>query len=404
MRPFRISIPQDDLDDLGRRLDAVRWPSEVPGAGWQRGVPLEYVKELADYWRKEFDWRAAEERLNRFPQFTTEIDGANVHFLHVRSPEPDAVPLVLTHGWPGSFTEFADVIGPLTDPRAHGGDPADAFHVVVPTPPGFGFSGPAPEAGWGVPRIAAAWTELMSRLGYERYLAHGGDLGVWISLTAAAIAPENVAGAHVSFLLTPPSGDPAELADLDDRDLGRLNDLRAFDTEGRAGYMKIQSTRPQTLAYGLTDSPVGQLAWIAEKFWDWTRGDSVSRDQLLTNVSLYWLTATAGSSAQLYFEMADLLPDPARPPLVPPPLPVPLAVAAFAHDASLPVRRIAEARFPNIVQWSEFPDGGHFPALEVPDLLVGDLRAFARAVGVRPGVKAPTVPAARTSPEDAEIR
>lgn len=379
MQPFRIAVPQEDLDDLHRRLAAVRWPAEVPGAGWARGVPLEYLKELTEYWRTEFDWRAAEERLNRFPQFRTEIDGATVHFLHVRSPEPDATPLILTHGWPGSVAEYLDVIELLTDPRSHGGDPADAFHVVIPAPPGFGFSGPAPEAGWDVPRIARAWTELMRRLGYGRYLAHGGDLGVWISLTAAALDPEHLAGAHVTFLLTPPTG-PEDLEGLDEADQARLAYLAAFETTGRAGYMKIQSTRPQTLAYGLTDSPVGQLAWIAEKFRDWTSGDSISRDQLLTTVSLYWLTATAGSSAQLYFEMADMLPDAARQPVAGPPQPVPLAVAAFAHDGSLPVRRIAERRFPNIVQWSEFAEGGHFPALEVPELLAGDLRSFARAV------------------------
>ncbi|MEU8510906.1 epoxide hydrolase family protein [Kitasatospora sp. NPDC048722] len=379
MQPFRIAVPQEDLDDLNRRLAAVRWPAEVPGAGWARGVPLEYLKELTEYWRTEFDWRAAEERLNRFPQFRTEIDGATVHFLHVRSPEPDATPLILTHGWPGSVAEYLDVIELLTDPRGHGGDAADAFHVVIPAPPGFGFSGPAPEAGWGVPRIARAWTELMRRLGYGRYLAHGGDLGVWISLTAAALDPEHLAGAHVTFLLTPPTG-PEDLEGLDEADRERLAHLAAFETTGRAGYMKIQSTRPQTLAYGLTDSPVGQLAWIAEKFQDWTSGDSISRDQLLTNVSLYWLTATAGSSAQLYYEMADMLPDAARRPVAEPPHPVPLAVAAFAHDGSLPVRRIAERRFPNIVQWSEFAEGGHFPALEVPELLAGDLRSFARAV------------------------
>ncbi|MFE2408615.1 epoxide hydrolase family protein [Kitasatospora sp. NPDC059408] len=379
MQPFRIAVPQEDLDDLHRRLAAVRWPAEVPGAGWARGVPLEYLKELTEYWRTEFDWRAAEERLNRFPQFRTEIDGATVHFLHVRSPEPDATPLILTHGWPGSVAEYLDVIELLTDPRSHGGDPADAFHVVIPAPPGFGFSGPAPEAGWDVPRIARAWTELMRRLGYGRYLAHGGDLGVWISLTAAALDPEHLAGAHVTFLLTPPTG-PEDLEGLDEADQERLAYLAAFETTGRAGYMKIQSTRPQTLAYGLTDSPVGQLAWIAEKFRDWTSGDSISRDQLLTTVSLYWLTATAGSSAQLYYEMADMLPDAARQPVAGPPQPVPLAVAAFAHDGSLPVRRIAERRFPNIVQWSEFAEGGHFPALEVPELLAGDLRSFARAV------------------------
>ena len=401
MHPFRVSIPQADLDDLHRRLDAARWPSELPGVGWDRGVPVDYLKDLAAYWRDGFDWRAVEDRLNQYPQFTTEIDGANVHFFHVRSPEPDALPLIMTHGWPGTVAEFADVIGPLTDPRAHGGDPADAFHVVIPAPPGFGFSGPAPEPGWNVFRIANAWAELMSRLGYDKYVAHGSDLGVWISLTIAAMHPEHMIGAHVGFLLTPPAG-PEEMEGLSEQDMGRLNDLFAFEDRGRAGYMKIQGTRPQTLAYGLTDSPVGQLAWIAEKFQDWTSGDSVTRDQLLTAVSIFWFTATAGSSAQLYFEMADMLPSAGKPPAIPPPLPVPVAVASFAHDTNLPVRSIAEARFPNLIQWSEFDEGGHFPAIEVPDLFVGDVRSFARTLrsAAVPGARA----AEEAEKESAEVR
>jgi pimeloyl-ACP methyl ester carboxylesterase len=380
MRPFRIAIPQEDIDDLQRRLGATRWPSEIPGAGWSRGVPLEYLKELAEYWRTSYDWRAAEARLNEFPQFTTEIDGVDVHFLHVRSPEPDARPLILSHGWPSSIAEFLDVIKPLTDPRSYGGDPSQAFHLVIPSLPGFGFSGPVTEPGWDVGRIARAWIELMHQLGYERYAVHGGDLGVWISLTMAAMDSEHVDGAHVNFLVTPPSGDPAELAGLSEQDMGRLGMLMGWAVE-QSGYMKIQATRPQTLAYALTDSPVGQLAWIVEKFWEWTDSekvpeDAVSREQLLTNISIYWLTATAGSSAQLYFEMADQLPTAATPPPLPPPLPVPLAVAVYPHDASLPIRSLAEPRFPNIVQWSEFDRGGHFPAMEEPDLFVQDLRAF----------------------------
>ena len=380
MRPFRIAVPDEDLADLQRRLGETRWPSEIPGSGWSRGVPLEYLKELAEYWRTSYDWRAAEARLNEFDQFITEIDGVDIHFLHVRSPEPDAVPLILSHGWPGSVAEFLDVIKPLTDPRSYGGDPSQAYHVVIPSLPGFGFSGPVTEPGWDVVRIARAWIELMSRLGYERYVAHGGDLGVWISLTMSAMDSEHVLGAHVNFLVTPPSGDPAELAGLTEQDFGRLGMLAAWAGE-QSGYMKIQATRPQTLAYALTDSPVGQLAWITEKFWEWTDSDkvpedAVSRDQLLTNISIYWLTATAGSSAQLYYEMADMLPTAATPPPLPPPLPVKLGVAVYPHDASLPIRALAEPRFPNIVQWTEFDRGGHFPALEEPDLFVGDLRSF----------------------------
>ncbi|RZQ61119.1 epoxide hydrolase family protein [Amycolatopsis suaedae] len=384
MEPFRIEIPQADLDDLDRRLAATRWPGETPDSGWDRGVPAGYLKELAEYWRTEYDWRAAEQRLNSFPQYTTEIDGTNVHYLHVRSPEADATPMVITHGWPGSFAEFLDIIGPLTDPRAHGGDPADAFHLVIPSIPGFGFSGPTPANGWNLPRVAGAWTELMGRLGYERFVVQGGDLGAWISLTLAGMAPEKVLGAHVNFLITPPPDDPAAMAGLAESDLARLGLLGRFAAE-LSGYMKIQSTRPQTLSYGLTDSPVGQLAWIVEKFREWTDSakvpeDAVDRDQMLTNVMIYWLTATAGSSANFYFDIADVLPTAPTPPAPPPPLPVPLGVAVFPGDPALPVRRFAEHGFPNIVQWTEYDRGGHFPAMEVPELLVDDLRRFARTL------------------------
>ncbi len=295
MDPFRIEIPQADLDDLHRRLADTRWPDELPGVGWSRGVPLRYLKELAEYWRTSYDWRAAEARLNQFPQFTTVIDGANVHLLHVRSPESQALPLLLTHGWPGSVAEFLDVIGPLTDPGAHGGDPADAFHLVIPTIPGYGFSGPTGQPGWNFPRIANAWAELMRRLGYDHYAAQGGDVGALISLTLAGLHPERVAGVHVNFLITPPPDDPSQLAGLSESEQARLGRMSRFVAD-LSGYMKLQSTRPQTLAYALTDSPVGQLAWVVEKFREWTDSakvpeDAVDRDQLLTNVMLYWLTA-----------------------------------------------------------------------------------------------------------------
>lgn len=385
MQPFRIDIPQSVLDDLHHRLDQTRWPRELPGVGWSRGVPLAYLKDLAAYWRTGYDWRAAEARLNEYPQFTTEIDGARVHFLHVRSPEPDAVPLLLTHGWPGSIVEFLDVIGPLTDPRAHGGDPASAFHLVVPSLPGYGFSGPAPEPGWHVGRIAAAWAELMRRLGYDGYLAQGGDFGSVVSLILGQLDAEHVLGVHVNMLLTGPSGtDPAELDGLSDSDQARLALLPRFRADG-SGYMKIQATRPQTLAYGLTDSPVGQLAWIIEKFREWTDStelpeDAVDRDRLLTNVMIYWLTATAGSSAQLYYEIAPLLPVSDTPPAPQPANTVPLGVAVFPRDMFLPVRRFADRDYPNIVHWSELDRGGHFAAMEEPDLFVADVREFARSL------------------------
>ncbi|MFF5207168.1 epoxide hydrolase family protein [Streptosporangium sp. NPDC000396] len=383
MQPFRIEIPQADLDDLRRRIADTRWPDELPGVGWDRGVPCGYLKELAEYWQTEYDWRAAEARLNRYPQFVTEIDGADVHFLHVRSPEPDATPLLLTHGWPGSVAEFLDVIGPLSDPRAHGGDPADAFHLVIPSIPGYGFSTPLRETGWNVPRIAKAWAELMRSLGYDRYVAQGGDAGSVISLELGRVDPEHVAGVHVNMLMTFPSGDPAEFADLSESDQERLGKLSRFDAD-LSGYMKIQATRPQTLAYGLTDSPVGQLAWIVEKFREWTDSakvpeDAVGRDQLLTIVTIYWLTATAGPSAQFYYEGAEGV-RLAASGVQPPPVTVPVGVAVFPHDIFVPLRRFADRDLPNITHWTEFDRGGHFAAMEQPALLTDDIRSFARSL------------------------
>ncbi|MFG2063959.1 epoxide hydrolase family protein [Micromonospora sp. NPDC048871] len=384
MRPFRIDIPQADLDDLDRRLAAVRWPAELPGVGWERGVPLDYLRDLVDHWRHRFDWRAAERWLNEFPQFTTEIDGANVHFVHVRSAVPDATAVILTHGWPGSFVEFLDLIGPLTDPAAHGGDPADACHVVIPSIPGYGFSGPTRETGWDTRRVARAWAELMRRLGYDRYVAQGGDWGSPISLEVGLADPEHVAGVHVNMLATFPPQDPALFAGLPDEDLARLEFAQNFEQDG-AGWRKIQSTRPQTLSYGLTDSPVGQLAWIVEKFYEWTDSakvpeDAVDRDFLLTNVMVYWLTATAGSSAQLYYESNRLDADFIRTWAGPWNLTMPVGVAVLPADAVRPVRRWAEQILPTLNQWTVFDQGGHFAALEQPTLLVEDLRNFIRSL------------------------
>lgn len=383
MRPFRIAVPQADIDDLHRRLDATRWPDEVPGTGWDRGVPLSYLRELARYWRTGFDWRAAEARLNRYPQYLTGIDGATVHFLHVRSPEPDALPLIVTHGWPGSVAEFLRVIGPLTDPRRHGGRPEDAFHLVIPSLPGYGFSGRIRTTGWDVRRVARAWAELMERLGYTRYLVQGGDWGMPVSLELGLAAPERVAGVHVNmFAAFPPAG--ASFADLDARDHARLEFAAHFEQDG-AGWRKIQSTRPQTLAYALTDSPAGQLAWITEKFREWSAArdcpeEAIDRDTLLTNVSVYWFTATAGSSAQLYYESNRLDTDFLRTWGGPWPLSAPVGVAVFPEDAVRPVRRFAEAALPTLTHWTECERGGHFAALEQPELLVCDVRAFARTL------------------------
>jgi pimeloyl-ACP methyl ester carboxylesterase len=369
--PYRIDIPQGALDDLRDRLGRTRWPDELPGVGWDLGVPLDYLKGLAECWATTYDWRGQEAALNEFAQFTTVIDDQNVHFLHVRSPEPEALPLLITHGWPGSIAEFLDIIGPLTDPAAHGCDPADAFHVIAPSIPGFGFSGPTHETGWNTVRVAYAWAELMRRLGYERYGAQGGDTGALVSPELGRIDPEHLAGIHVNNLLTFPSG---ELHDLSDADQGRLKLMQRWQNE-MAGYASIQSTRPQTLAYALTDSPAGQLAWIVEKFKEWTDPaarlpeDAVDRDRLLTDVSIYWLTATAGSSARLYYEGAKSWGQPTEPSAVP------TGVAVFPMDIT--IRSIAESQH-NIVHWTEFDRGGHFAAMEAPDLLVADIREFFR--------------------------
>jgi epoxide hydrolase len=373
--PFRIDVPQADLNDLGYRLDRTRWPDQLPAVGWDYGIPLEYVRELASYWRDEYDWRVHEARLNGFDQFTTAIDGQRIHFMHIRSAIPDALPLIITHGWPGSVVEFLNIIGPLTDPAAFGGSSGDAFHLVLPSIPGYGFSGPTRDRGWDVRRVARAWAALMSRLGYSRYGAQGGDWGSSISRELGRAAADRVVGVHVNMLFSVVREQPD---DLTAAERTRLEALRTFRTTG-SGYFAIQSTRPQTLAYGLTDSPAGQLAWIAEKFGEWTDNglpdEAVDRDQLLTNVTLYWLTRTAGSSARLYYETArarawapgGLGGGPA----------VPTGVAVFPREIAPAIRRFAE-QSDNIVHWTEFGRGGHFAAMEVPDLLVGDVRDFFR--------------------------
>ena len=374
INPYSIDIPLSALDDLKERLGRTRWPDELPGVGWDLGVPLEYLKGLTEYWATTYDWRSQEGALNEFDQFTTVIDNQNVHFLHVRSTEPEALPLLITHGWPGSIAEFLDIIDPLVNPVAHGGDPADAFHVIAPSIPGFGFSGPTHETGWNTVRVAHAWVELMSRLGYERYGAQGGDTGAMVSPELGRIDPEHVVGVHVNSLLTFPSGQPDELKDLSDGDQKRLELMQRWQNEW-SGYAILQSTRPQTLAYALTDSPVGQLAWIVEKFKDWTDPavelpeDAVDCDRLLTDVSIYWLTATAGSSARLYYEGAKSWGQANEHSAVP------TGVAVFPMDVT--IRPIAE-REHTIVHWSEFERGGHFAAMEAPDLLVADVREFFR--------------------------
>jgi pimeloyl-ACP methyl ester carboxylesterase len=378
IRPYRVSIPQADVDDLRERLARTRWAADLPGTGWDRGVPTAYLRELAAYWAGEYDWRAHEAALNAYPQFITTIDGTGVHFLHVRSAEPGATPLLLLHGWPGSVVEFLDMIGPLTDPAAHGGDPADAFHLVIPSLPGYGFSGPLTATGWTDGRTAGALAELMARLGYQRYGVQGGDVGAFLAPLIGRAAPDRVIGIHVNALVTFPSGDPADMAAMTEGDRARLAAMEKWQ-QGSGAYMQIQGTRPQTIGQSLTDSPSGLLAWIVEKFQDWTDPaaalpeDAVDRDAILTNVSIWWFTATAGSAAHTYYERFN---DPAMW------LPkergtVPTAVAVFTTDVT--VRPFAD-KVSNVVRWSEFDRGGHFAALEAPDLLAADLREFFRAL------------------------
>jgi epoxide hydrolase len=379
IRPFRIDIPQNDLDDLQNRLARTRWPRELPGGGWGRGVPVEYLKGLADYWRDGFDWRAQEARLNTFPQFTTEIHGQTIHFLHVRSLEQGPLPLIMTHGWPGSIAEFMQIVGPLTDPAAHGGDPADAFHLVAPSLPGFGFSVPLNESGWHLGRTTAALAVLMERLGYDRYATQGGDIGAGVAGGLAGIAPDRVIGVHVNsdqgsatmvgeYLPMPEGLSVAEQT--------RLQEIKQA-WSGENGYFALQSTRPQTLAYALADSPVGQLAWIVEKFKTWTNlatdlpEDAVDRDQLLTNVSLYWFTTTGGTSANFYYENAQAQIDWTSESTAP------QGWAVFNTDPIM--KRLMNADG-SISHFSEFAEGGHFPAMEEPQLLVDDIRAFFRAL------------------------
>lgn len=388
IHPFRIDVPQPELDDLHDRLARTRWPAQVPGVGWSRGVPVGYLRELAEYWRTTYDWRAQEARLNELPQFTTEVDGQTFHFLHVRSPEPDALPLVLNHGWPGSVAEFLGIIGPLTDPRAHGGDPADAFHVVAPSLPGFGFSTPLAETGWGnLFRVSQAVAEVMRRLGYERYGTQGGDVGAGVAGMLPMVDPDRVAAVHVNGPAPYPFGPPIPLDGLSGADAVRAERFNAFQADG-LGYLQIQATRPQTLAYALTDTPVGQLAWIVEKFREWTDpaadlpDDAVDRDQLLTNVSLYWFTGSGASSAHFVYEGMQAFRefvqsdrgDDGDAAAAPPPA-APTAVAVFAGDNS--VRTVLDPAGA-MERWTEFDRGGHFAAMEAPDLLTADIRAFFR--------------------------
>ncbi|WP_066943464.1 epoxide hydrolase family protein [Microtetraspora fusca] len=376
IREFRIDVPQADLDDLADRLTRSRFAEELPydevtdgvqrgpiQPGWEYGVPGSFVRDLVARWRDAFDWRAQEAKLNSFPQFTTEIDGQTVHFVHVRSPRPDAVPLVLTHGWPNTFVEYLDLVGPLTDPAAYDGDPADAFHVVIPSLPGFGFSGHTRTRGWDAARVADAWAELMRRLGYERFGAHGNDAGAIVSPEIGRRHADRVLGVHVNQIFSFPSGDPAELSGLTPEEEGYLRFLGGFVEHSI--HDRAQQAQPQTLAHALADSPAGQLAWIGQLL-----AGVPDPDVILTNATIYWLTNTAASSARFYYENhhAERATEPTT---------FPMGLASFAYDFR-PLRRFAERDHKNIVSWNEYDRGSHWAAHDAADLLVDDLRGFFR--------------------------
>lgn len=379
--PFRIDVPEAELADLRRRLRQTRWPEREPVADWSQGVPLAYLRELCGYWADGYDWRATEALLNSWPQFRTVIDGLTIHFIHARSPRPDALPLILTHGWPGSVVEFLKVIGPLSDPLAHGAADSDAFHVVCPSLPGYGFSGKPDRTGWGIERIAGAWVRLMARLGYGRYGAVGSDWGTSVSALVGRQDPEHVAGIH---LIPPLAGpDPTTFDELTDVERAALASLE-YSAEWDSGYSREHATRPQTIGYALVDSPAALAAWIAEKFWSWTEHDGsldevLTRDEVLANLMLYWLPGTGASAARLYWESirqvndwisgsgADTID-------------VPAGCSVFPRELQRPSRRWAEKRFTDIRYWNEPPRGGHFAAFEQPELFVEEVRSFFRLV------------------------
>ena len=376
IRPFTIDVPATVLDDLRQRLHRTRWPEAAPIDDWQQGVPLAWLQAICAHWADGYDWPARQALLNRHPQFVTTVDGLDIHFIHVRSPHPGALPLLLTHGWPGSVVEFQQVIGPLSDPVAHGGHAVDAFDLVIPSLPGFGLSGKPTTTGWGVDRIAATWATLMARLGYPRYVAQGGDWGSAVTTALGGHDPDHCAGIHVTLAM---GGRPVVGSEPGPDELQALQRAR-FYSDWDSGYSKQQATRPQTLGYALTDSPAGQAAWVLEKFWAWTDCDgdplnAIDRDALLDNLMLYWVTASAASSARLYWESFGPGKRAAKP------VNVPTGVAVYPKEIVPPVRRWMEAGgFNNIRHWQAMPKGGHFAAFEQPALFVDDLRAFFRTL------------------------
>lgn len=382
---FRIDVPDAVLDDLRARLRATRWPEPAPGESWAQGTDLAYLQELCAYWADEFDWRRVEAELNELPHHMTSVDGQPLHFVHVRSRHEDALPLLVNHGWPGTFAEFVDIIGPLTDPTAHGGDARDAFHLVLPSLPGFVFSGPTREPGWTPHRIAGAEAQLMDALGYEQFGVQGGDWGAMVASQLGAMAPHRVLGIHLNLVIASPPRDTDPLEGLTERERDQVAQMHARGRE-EMGYQQIQGTRPQTLSVGLNDSPVGLAAWIVEKYRAWgdcVRPDGVrdvehrfDKDTLLTCVTLYWVTGTIASANRIYAEARRAGAGASRPVGR---VPVPMGYARFPADGFTPPRAWVERQY-DVRRWTELPEGGHFPALEVPELLVEDVRAFFRSL------------------------
>ena len=376
--PFTVEIPQSQLDDLQQRLNNTRWPEKETVDDWSQGIPLSYTRELAQYWTKDYDWRRFENKLNGWPQFKTMIDGVDIHFIHRKSPHENALPMIISHGWPGSVVEFHKVIDALADPTSHGGRAEDAFHVVAPSLPGYGFSGKPTTAGTSTTKIGSMWGKLMNRLGYDRYVAQGGDWGSMVTQSMGQTETGNCAGIHVNMPIVAP--DPETMDKLTPQEQSALRDMRYYNNS-ESGYFKQQSTRPQTLGYGLADSPVGQMAWIVEKFYAWMdceRDGSkhpeniLTKDELLDNVMLYWLTNTAPSSARLYWESSG------KPNLAP--IDIPVGCSIFPREIFHCSRRWAEKRYSNLIYWNELESGGHFAAFEQPDVFIGEVRSAFQAL------------------------
>ena len=380
--PFRVDVPQAAIDDLRSRLANTRLPDQIPGTSWEYGTERSYLEELLAHWMNEFDWRAQETRINAFDQFTTVIDDVDTHFIHQRSANPDAIPLMIVHGWPGSISEFLDIIPPLVDPAAHGGDSEDSFHVIAPSLPGFGYSGIPAARGYNPERIAHMLAELMERLGYESYAIAGGDWGAIINRHLANHYPERLIGLHSNMILAGPPADEEQRNRADPEELA-LTSARAAYMQNETGYQAIQGTKPQTLGYGLADSPAGVAAWIVEKFHGWSDlpqgpdgnlDDNFSRDDLLTNISIYWFTGTITSSTRIYYENRNT---PAEKPIEY--IDVPTGAAIFPAEIYLAPRAWAEAAY-DLRHWTLMPRGGHFAALEQPELYLNDLREFFRTL------------------------